>query len=102
MGISKTNLLAIPFLLHCLMILAYLIFKSIESNYESTFDKLMLAGIFISFVSFVWFAIREVIQSDEFNANEKILWILLLVFFGYIGAGLYWYIGRKKMQGRFR
>ena len=37
MGISKTNFLAIPFLLHCLMILAYLIFKSIESNYDSTF-----------------------------------------------------------------
>jgi len=99
MGISKTNFLAIPFLLHCLMILAYLILKSIESNYESTFDKLMLAGILIFFSAFVWLAIREVIQSTDFNKNEKILWVAVLFFLGYIGAGLYWYIGRKKIFG---
>ncbi|MFN7584507.1 MAG: PLDc N-terminal domain-containing protein [Bacteroidota bacterium] len=59
----------------------------------------MLAGIFIFFIAFVWLAIREVIQSTDFNKNEKILWVAVLFFLGYIGAGLYWYIGRKKIFG---
>lgn len=99
MSFSKTNIIAIPFLLHCIMLLILLVFHSLLSHYLLFFSNWIYSLIIFFFIAFVWLAIREVIQSTDFNKNEKILWVAVLFFLGYIGAGLYWFIGREKIFG---
>jgi hypothetical protein len=47
------------------------------------------------FVLFLW-ALIDVIRRQFQNPNDKILWIVLIIFIGWIGPLLYLIIGRKK------
>lgn len=40
-------------------------------------------------------ALIEIIKSD-FKDNDKIIWVLVLLFFNFIGAILYFAIGRNQ------
>ena len=47
------------------------------------------------FVLFLW-ALIDVLRRQFPNQNDKILWIVLVVFLGWLGPILYLIIGRKK------
>ena len=49
----------------------------------------------VGFVLFLW-ALIDVIRRQFTNPNDKILWIVLIIFIGWIGPILYLIIGRKK------
>jgi len=43
------------------------------------------------------FALIDILKS-KFNGNDKIIWILVVLFFNLLGAILYFIIGRKQKQ----
>lgn len=47
------------------------------------------------FILFLW-ALIDVLRRQFENPNDKILWIVLIVFIGWLGPILYLAIGRKK------
>lgn len=47
------------------------------------------------FALFLW-ALIDVIRRQFPNPNDKILWIVLIVFIGWLGPILYLIVGRKK------
>jgi uncharacterized membrane protein len=47
------------------------------------------------FILFLW-ALIDVIRRQFTNPNDKVLWIVLIIFIGVIGPLLYLIIGRKK------
>lgn len=59
-------------------------------------QELML--ILISIIIFAIPAIIALIDilKSEFKGNNKIIWVLVVIFFGLIGAILYFFIGRKQ------
>jgi len=58
--------------------------------------------IIILIVVFLWIiptiiALIDILKS-KFNGNDKIVWILVVLFLNLIGAILYFTIGRKQKQ----
>lgn len=56
--------------------------------------------IIISFLLIFWIALPIValidIAKNEFNGNDKLMWILLVIFTNPIGSILYFTIGKKQ------
>jgi hypothetical protein len=57
--------------------------------------------IILILLPFIIFAIPVVIAlidilKNEFEGNNKIIWVLVVIFFWLIGAILYYFIGRKQ------
>ena len=52
-------------------------------------------GLFIIMIILTVIALIEIIKSD-FKDNDKIIWVLVLLFFNFIGAILYFAIGRNQ------
>lgn len=46
-------------------------------------------------ILFLW-ALIDVLRRQFTNPNDKVLWIVLIVFIGWLGPILYLAIGRKK------
>lgn len=36
------------------------------------------------------------ILKSKFNGNDKIIWVLVVIFLGILGVTLYYFIGRKQ------
>ena len=52
--------------------------------------------LFLFFVLFFWiFCVIDVLRNS-FNGNDKLVWILVLLFVPILGPFLYFFIGRKK------
>ena len=47
------------------------------------------------FIFWVWMLI-DCIQRDFGEGSEKVIWVLVIVFLGIIGAIIYYFIGRPK------
>ena len=41
-------------------------------------------------------ALVDVIRSDFRGSNDKIMWVIIILFLNIIGALLYFFIGRKQ------
>jgi Phospholipase_D-nuclease N-terminal len=53
------------------------------------------AFIFLS-ICFLWvIALIDILRSD-FRGNDKVVWVLVVVFFPLLGSILYFIIGRSK------
>ena len=66
---------------------------------ESAFPALFILVVFgIAIVSLVvWIvAIIEIAQSDFKGENDKIVWLLIVILVGIIGALIYYAVGRKQ------
>jgi hypothetical protein len=57
----------------------------------------LLMGIFIFLaVCFLWIiALIDILRSD-FQGNDKVLWVLVVIFFPFLGSILYFIIGRSR------
>jgi pilus assembly protein TadC len=57
---------------------------------------LMFWQLFLIIILFFWiFCIVDVLRNS-FNGNDKLVWILVLLFVPLLGPFLYFFIGRKK------
>jgi hypothetical protein len=41
-------------------------------------------------------ALVDVIRSEFKGANDKLIWVVIILFLNIIGAGLYFFIGRNQ------
>lgn len=57
---------------------------------------LMIMMLLLVFTIILWFwALIDILKSD-FKGYDKIIWILVIIFFNVIGAILYIFIGRNQ------
>lgn len=56
----------------------------------------VMIGIGIALVVFWIVAIIDVIQREFPGENDKLIWVLVVVLAGWIGALIYWFAGRDK------
>lgn len=51
-----------------------------------------------AFLAFLWFLALVSILSNRFEgANDKLIWIIVVIFVPFLGALLYWTIGRNRI-----
>ena len=56
----------------------------------------LLASLFIIFcVCFLWIVALVDILRSEFRGNDKLIWILVVIFFPFLGSILYFALGRS-------
>jgi len=62
------------------------------------FIVLWLCIIALSLAGFVFwiFALVDCVRRDFPGDNDKLMWILIMLFGGLIGALIYWVVGRPK------
>ncbi len=71
-------------------------FASIFAGALGLLLALILGGVGLAvFVFWIWMLIHA-ITNDGLSGTEKILWVLLLIFLHFLGAILYFFIGRPK------
>ncbi|MFI5187180.1 MAG: PLDc N-terminal domain-containing protein [Chitinophagales bacterium] len=57
---------------------------------------LMMSIFIILCVCFLWFiALVDILRSD-FRGNDKVVWVIVVIFFPFLGSILYFLIGRSK------
>jgi hypothetical protein len=59
-------------------------------------------GLFILFsLAIVWIiALVDILRSDFKDSNEKLIWVLLVIFLPFLGSILYFVIGRSRKINR--
>jgi hypothetical protein len=60
---------------------------------------LFLGGLLLAaFVFWIWALIDAVKVPDDsmYQAGNKLVWVLIIVFTQFIGAVIYWFVGRPK------
>jgi hypothetical protein len=55
---------------------------------------IILIALFLGVIPTI-IALVDILRS-KFNGNDKIVWVLVVLFFNIIGAFLYFIIGRKQ------
>lgn len=48
-----------------------------------------------AFVFWLWMLI-DALKSKHLSDNEKLVWVLVLVFTHFLGAAIYFFVGRKR------
>ncbi len=62
---------------------------------------LAIAAFFIlQMVMWIWMLI-DCLQNEPSTGNEKVIWVLLMVFLGIIGSMLYYFIRRPQRIEQF-
>jgi hypothetical protein len=57
---------------------------------------LIISSLIFLFVCFLWvIALIDILRS-EFHGNDKIVWVLVVIFFPFFGSILYFIIGRSR------
>lgn len=62
--------------------------------------------IFLFFTILLFFAVLLPILAlievltHEFTGNNKLIWVLVILFFPLLGAILYYYLGRQQRTGK--
>jgi prolipoprotein diacylglyceryltransferase len=64
----------------------------------SIFYCLALIVSLVFFVVWIWMLIDCLSRKDYPGENDKLLWALVIVFAGIIGAGLYYFLVKKKSE----
>ena len=59
------------------------------------FALFFLFIIVFSFIFWIWMLI-DCIQNPRLSSNERIIWILVVVFLHVLGAFIYFLAGRKR------
>jgi hypothetical protein len=57
-----------------------------------------LMFMILAFLAFLWFLALVSILSNRFEGpNDKLIWIIVVIFVPFLGALLYWAIGRNRI-----
>ena len=93
MNLSKTQILGTALLLYFVSFIVGVIFKMMHLPYV----EVILIIIFVSAIVFIALAVYEIVQSSRIDMNEKIMWVIALLFLGFLSSALYWFSGRKRI-----
>ena len=69
--------------------------KRIHQLTSKSFQK-AAAGLMLGAMVLWVCALVDVLKKEFPGENEKLMWILIIVLTGWIGALIYWFIGREK------
>ena len=58
------------------------------------FECMSVLGIF-GVILVIW-AIIDIVKQERFTDLEKLIWVLIVIFFNIIGVILYYFVGRTK------
>lgn len=61
------------------------------------FMLLAVAGGLIAFVFWLWMLI-DCIQNEPSDGNDKLIWVLVILFTNWIGALIYFFVQRPKRK----
>ena len=57
----------------------------------------LLFSIFVFlFIAFLWIIALVDILRSEFRGNDKVVWVLVVIFFPFLGSILYFLVGRSR------
>ncbi|NNJ24933.1 PLD nuclease N-terminal domain-containing protein [Alienimonas chondri] len=59
---------------------------------------LIIAFAILSLVAFVW-AIVDIAKREDLDGTMKLVWILVVLFTGVLGAVIYYFVGRSPKVG---
>ena len=57
---------------------------------------LMLSLFIILSVCFLWIIALVDILRSEFQGNDKVVWVIVVIFFPFLGSILYFLVGRSR------
>ncbi len=63
--------------------------------FSTAIGTVELALILFVFIIPILIALIDILKS-EFEGNNKIVWLLVVIFLNFLGALLYYFIGRKQ------
>lgn len=49
----------------------------------------------LAFVFWIWMLI-DAIQNPRLDGTEKIVWVLVIIFVNWLGALIYYFVGRRR------
>ncbi|MBI4738422.1 PLDc_N domain-containing protein [Candidatus Woesearchaeota archaeon] len=58
---------------------------------------LLMFGSVLLFVFWIWMLI-DCMRNGKISANERLIWVIVIVFLNFIGAVLYYFLGRGKQR----
>ena len=93
MNFSKAKILGTAIILSFVSFIAGAIFKLRHMPYADV----SLIITFFSAIVFIALAVYEIVQSSRIDMNEKIMWVIALLFLGFFSSALYWFSGRKRI-----
>lgn len=84
------------------------VFAKSGENIGTAFGLLFFSGFFIiwaffmvvfllGFIFWIWMLV-DCVKRDFKNENEKLLWILILIFAHWIGALIYYFLVKRKKE----
>ncbi|NEV94933.1 PLDc_N domain-containing protein [Psychroflexus sp. YR1-1] len=59
-----------------------------------TWQAIIIITFILSLIITLW-ALIDIARS-EFSGNNKVVWVLIVLFTNFLGAVLYFFIGRKQ------
>ena len=60
------------------------------------FQELIVIVFFLGFIFIIpLIALIDALRSDFRGQNDKIMWLIIIIFFPFIGSVLYFFIGRR-------
>ena len=62
---------------------------------ESPIHWLILVIIPLLFAFWLWMVI-DCVQNPKLQGTEKIVWVMVIIFLNWLGALVYYFVGRSK------
>jgi hypothetical protein len=61
------------------------------------FQEIIVITLFLAFIFIIpLIALIDALRSDFRGQNDKIMWVIIIIFFPFIGSVLYFFIGRRQ------
>jgi len=57
---------------------------------------ILFAIFFFLLVSFLWIIALVDIVRSEFQGNDKVVWVIVVIFFPFLGSILYFIFGKSR------
>jgi RsiW-degrading membrane proteinase PrsW (M82 family) len=76
---------------------------AVSASPQATTFSIMLLLLFLAFglllfAFWIWMLV-DAIKNPKLNGNQKLIWVLVIVFLNWIGALVYFFAGRNKLPG---
>lgn len=57
--------------------------------------------VFLALFAFWIWMLVDCLQNQSFEGNDKLIWVIVLIFLNVVGAVLYYLLVKKKIMSRF-
>jgi hypothetical protein len=70
-------------------------FAAMMVGWKVLFGLVLLPIILFTFAFWLWMLV-DCLKSNRLPSNEKLIWVIVLVFTHFLGALIYFFVGRPK------